>query len=333
LPFSEAVTGLTYVRNRWYEPSTGTFLSPDPLAYKDSSNLYAFAGGDPVNGRDPSGMGEEQSARAAEALMQDPYSRCTVENAIGSVIGTGETAWGYVKGAVSLAWQGTVGVSDPAAANAALDDAQDFLFHPIKRWNKVSREVANKQARGDCLGAGRTLQTQYVAPVTAAVVGGVEMVRGGVRLRTGAPTVEPPAGTPPPAEQLVSWVDEGGNLRAGKSAGMRPDAYEHQSSAPGARSNAVTGRSQAPYLEFTDPAGNVIGAKFDGAQGLELIDRKLNPVFSAKAIDQAIRQAAVARHYHLQAVWELPTQAALEAAQRFIRANNISGITLRIGPQ
>jgi RHS repeat-associated protein len=55
LPFQEPATGLVFARGRWYEPQTGTFLSPDPLGYKDSSNLYAFAGGDPVNGRDPTG--------------------------------------------------------------------------------------------------------------------------------------------------------------------------------------------------------------------------------------------------------------------------------------
>ena len=42
-------------RARWYDPSTGSFLSPDPKGYIDASNLYAFAGGDPVNGRDPTG--------------------------------------------------------------------------------------------------------------------------------------------------------------------------------------------------------------------------------------------------------------------------------------
>ncbi|HVS60345.1 MAG TPA: hypothetical protein VHE82_06600 [Gemmatimonadaceae bacterium] len=37
--------------------SDRTVLSPDPLGYRDSSNLYAFCGGDPVNGRDPRGEG------------------------------------------------------------------------------------------------------------------------------------------------------------------------------------------------------------------------------------------------------------------------------------
>jgi RHS repeat-associated protein len=59
LPFWEPVTGAIYVRNRWYSPATGTFLSPDPLGYVDSANLYTFAGGDPVNGRDPRGLADD----------------------------------------------------------------------------------------------------------------------------------------------------------------------------------------------------------------------------------------------------------------------------------
>jgi len=135
------------------------------------------------------------------------------------------------------------------------------------------------------------------------------------------------------AEDLVTWVDEGGDLKAGGSPGMRPDAYEYQSGAPGARSNPVTGRSQAPYLEFTDQSGTTVGAKCDGVKGNELVDRKLNPVFSPKVVDQATRQAAVAQHYGLTAVWELPTQEAVDAANRFMKSNDIKGITVRLAPR
>ena len=133
-----------------------------------------------------------------------------------------------------------------------------------------------------------------------------------------------------PAEKLVRWMDEGGNLRAGGHPGMRPDAYKFQSGTAGARSGVEGGRSLAPYLEFTDDAGKTIGAKFDGVQGLEVIDRKMNPFFSAKAVDEARRQAAVARHFGLQAVYELPTPAAVNAANRFMKINNIEGITVRL---
>lgn len=54
-PFYDEATGLVYMRDRWYDPRTGTFLTPDPQGYGDSSNLYAYCGGDPVNCSDPTG--------------------------------------------------------------------------------------------------------------------------------------------------------------------------------------------------------------------------------------------------------------------------------------
>ncbi|MEZ4462468.1 MAG: RHS repeat-associated core domain-containing protein [bacterium] len=62
LPFAfngqwrSSLTGLSYVRNRWYSPRLGQFVSHDPLHYVDSTNLYAFAGFDPVNSWDPMGL-------------------------------------------------------------------------------------------------------------------------------------------------------------------------------------------------------------------------------------------------------------------------------------
>lgn len=52
-------TGLYYMRNRWYDPEGGRFVSEDPAGLAGGMNLYAFAGNDPVNGRDPSGLEEE----------------------------------------------------------------------------------------------------------------------------------------------------------------------------------------------------------------------------------------------------------------------------------
>jgi RHS repeat-associated protein len=47
---------LYYVRNRWYDPELGRFMSEDPAGFSGGDNLYAFAGDDPINGSDPSGM-------------------------------------------------------------------------------------------------------------------------------------------------------------------------------------------------------------------------------------------------------------------------------------
>jgi RHS repeat-associated protein len=54
-PFTEPASGLVYFRDRWYDASTGTWLTPDSYGTIDSSNLYAYCANDPVNCSDPSG--------------------------------------------------------------------------------------------------------------------------------------------------------------------------------------------------------------------------------------------------------------------------------------
>jgi RHS repeat-associated protein len=49
-------TQLYYMRHRWYNPRIGRFMSEDPLGVAAGPNLYTFAGNDPVNGFDPSGL-------------------------------------------------------------------------------------------------------------------------------------------------------------------------------------------------------------------------------------------------------------------------------------
>lgn len=50
------VSGLVYMRNRWYSPELGQFTSLDPLGYADSYNSYAYVGFDVINGWDPWGL-------------------------------------------------------------------------------------------------------------------------------------------------------------------------------------------------------------------------------------------------------------------------------------
>ena len=52
--------GLNYMRNRWYEPTLGRFLNQDPIGLAGGLNQYVFAGNDPVNGADPTGLTAEQ---------------------------------------------------------------------------------------------------------------------------------------------------------------------------------------------------------------------------------------------------------------------------------
>jgi hypothetical protein len=52
----DPATGLIYMRNRWFEPDLGRFISADPLGYRDGPNRYGFVGGDPVGKGDPLGL-------------------------------------------------------------------------------------------------------------------------------------------------------------------------------------------------------------------------------------------------------------------------------------
>lgn len=49
------VTGLYYMRARYYDPQSGRFMSEDPIGIGGGLNLYSYAGNDPLNLRDISG--------------------------------------------------------------------------------------------------------------------------------------------------------------------------------------------------------------------------------------------------------------------------------------
>ena len=54
--YTDAESGLIYLRARYYDPSIGRFMAEDPV--KDGLNWYAYCAGNPVNFVDPSGLEE-----------------------------------------------------------------------------------------------------------------------------------------------------------------------------------------------------------------------------------------------------------------------------------
>src|SRR5271170_6280916 len=50
--------GIYYLRNRYYSPGLGRFLSRDPSGIAGGVNLYAYASDDPTDFADPSGLGQ-----------------------------------------------------------------------------------------------------------------------------------------------------------------------------------------------------------------------------------------------------------------------------------
>jgi RHS repeat-associated protein len=74
-------TGFYNLGARYYEPTTGRFLSPDPLGHGASMSLYDFCNGDPVNYFDPNGKGivddAESYARAYTDGLIRLFTGCT----------------------------------------------------------------------------------------------------------------------------------------------------------------------------------------------------------------------------------------------------------------
>jgi RHS repeat-associated protein len=52
----DAETGLYYMGARFYDPSIGRFITPDPIGLAGGSNVYQYCHNDPVNFVDPSGL-------------------------------------------------------------------------------------------------------------------------------------------------------------------------------------------------------------------------------------------------------------------------------------
>ncbi|MCB1057804.1 MAG: hypothetical protein KDD11_20070 [Acidobacteria bacterium] len=64
----DPVTGFIYMRNRYYDPAMGRFITPDPLGYVDGPSQYAFARNSPVVFGDPLGLESADISRRQRDL-------------------------------------------------------------------------------------------------------------------------------------------------------------------------------------------------------------------------------------------------------------------------
>jgi len=78
----DPITGLYYVRNRWYDPVTNRFVSEDPIGLEGGINTYAYVGNDPVNQRDPLGL---------DPTIEECIAELTEQRSEGSLTWTDET--------------------------------------------------------------------------------------------------------------------------------------------------------------------------------------------------------------------------------------------------
>jgi RHS repeat-associated protein len=222
LPLQDPATGLVFVRARWLDPKTGVFLTPDPQGYLDSSNLYAFAGGDPVNRRDPTGNNSLEDFKRSEKKKSTGCVMKLIVNRVpmkpflqdcnGNVIPIPDEEPPAPKIDCYALRDGCFSAPEPAqppTMSAASPPPEEPVLPYTKYGKNTDKAVATLQAGGNTLngldnavreavyGPGETLpdmfepQSQVQATVQKRieivqdVIALVELGRGGVRMVRG----------------------------------------------------------------------------------------------------------------------------------------------------
>jgi RHS repeat-associated protein len=125
-------TGLYYYRARYFSPMAQHFISEDPIGYSGGANTYAYTGGDPIAGKDPSGLSLQSTvigaqgeavneAMAAAMSGQNPGSAAMSGAALGAATGApGDGPAGAAASALGAAFTAPPGQEGTGAMKGAL---------------------------------------------------------------------------------------------------------------------------------------------------------------------------------------------------------------------
>jgi RHS repeat-associated protein len=111
--FTDPLSGLIDLVNRWYDPSSGQFLSLDPLVAV-THQPYAYAGEDPVNRTDPTG--ECACSPNPGQVLGGGVAGAAVGGTAGFGVGGGISAYLYGGSTTAAIINGTIDLAFPEVA-------------------------------------------------------------------------------------------------------------------------------------------------------------------------------------------------------------------------
>jgi RHS repeat-associated protein len=89
----DAESGYYFLRNRYYDAATGTFVTPDPTGIAGGINLYSYVRNDPLNRTDPYGYEGSSFWSSLGAAMAADAVDWAIGSIAGSLVDGGSEAW------------------------------------------------------------------------------------------------------------------------------------------------------------------------------------------------------------------------------------------------
>ncbi|MDR3565612.1 MAG: RHS repeat-associated core domain-containing protein, partial [Negativicutes bacterium] len=105
----DAETGLYYYRARYFDQTTGRFISEDPIGFFGGINFYSYVKNNPIDFTDPSGLVDYSEAQTFE-LLQRIYAEATagpiqgLENIYANSNSGGKYDFGYKAEHINDTW-------------------------------------------------------------------------------------------------------------------------------------------------------------------------------------------------------------------------------------
>jgi RHS repeat-associated protein len=141
----DAMTGLYYLRARYYDPSSGTFLSRDPspgfVAQPQARNRYRYSLGNPIRFTDPSGLNAVENVNQIASVASVCGTNCSY--IWSAVVDAVTSAGAVIAEALQEGWNSATSIGGVDAGDTVLQTGSAVVVNP----DTVSAEISTIQSQ------------------------------------------------------------------------------------------------------------------------------------------------------------------------------------------